>query len=443
MGLTGVRVRRSANISPPTRRRTYDARKQKAGQHVFQRVLSDTLMRRGTLPVLGALLTGAFLSSCDSARSPAPDAARAGVVPAWTLSSQPRFRVSSGELGGGTIYFFPAGRGTFVPGGGVVFAFGPAFARVVELDEAGNVVALLGGPGSGPGEFDSVSRIFLVGPDVVVWDRRNARMSVFRNGTLIDTRPIRLPGHEMVVGVFPDATAVTTVVPDPVVPVFRLPEGAPRSYRLWNSEGREVGILTGGPELPSASLSLAVESRGPGVFNRMMVGGTCLPEWKHMVMGDALILADAANGTLLSLDHASGGIRELYRATYWVPATAAMIEQVERWIETTAERVGGVSPASRKTALARIGAVGDPLPSFWGQMLSNDADGTIWLRRASSCFGSEQDHVWEVVDLTGRLIATVTTPSNLEVHAVSGDRVLGVQTDAMRLEYVTVFAVKR
>jgi hypothetical protein len=96
----------------------------------------------------------------------------------WLVSSEPQLTI--GMLDGPREYeLFDVSAAARQSDGGFVVVDGGA--REVRLyDRDGTFVRTLGGPGSGPGEFQDPTRVLVTGADsVIVWDDANYRITRF------------------------------------------------------------------------------------------------------------------------------------------------------------------------------------------------------------------------------------------------------------------------
>ena len=85
-----------------------------------------------------------------------------------------------------------------------------------------------------------------------------------------------------------------------------------------------------------------------------------------------------------------------------------------------------------------IDSVGFP-PTWPGiKELKIDALGQIWALRAATPEADERE--WDVLD-SGHHSMTVVWPGNFRVTDVTRDRIVGVLTDDLDVQYVAIFAV--
>jgi hypothetical protein len=137
--------------------------------------------------------SGADLTSVrDSAdvRIVEVDSAALSRVPRWVTESEPDLHVENREDDPHYQMFFVADA-ISIPDGIAVSLSGTSEIRI--YDDRGTYVRTIGGPGSGPGEFSSVSWLQRLDPDtIVVYDRGQRRISVFDiRGNLIRDVPMQ------------------------------------------------------------------------------------------------------------------------------------------------------------------------------------------------------------------------------------------------------------
>jgi len=75
-----------------------------------------------------------------------------------------------------------------------------------------------------------------------------------------------------------------------------------------------------------------------------------------------------------------------------------------------------------------------------GELLLDDA-GRLWVSRfAPTTEPWDQQHMWHVLDATGRPLARLTLPEGTRLVAVSRDRLAVVRRDELDVEHVEVYA---
>lgn len=156
----------------------------------------------------------------------------------------------------------------------------------------------------------------------------------------------------------------------------------------------------------------------------------------YIALGDSLLHIAASDQPSIRSYDARG---ELARITRWdmdpVPLTSELLnEDLERRLSRF--------PSSMQ---ARYRDVWEQM-DFPAQMPTVDQmiqsrDGELWVRRFVP-LGDETRRRWWIFDSQGALHASVETPSSLEILAVTQDRVFGVATDDLDVEYVEVYAIE-
>jgi hypothetical protein len=164
-------------------------------------------------------------------------------------------------------------------------------------------------------------------------------------------------------------------------------------------------------------------------------------------VGDSLVVVDPARGRVYYQPE-RGDSQILFTSDTPLPLDDAGIDRVraglQRFFPAGMSIAGPTGQVSRLTleegALDSVLEliVGDGvLRTRWDRVLV-DADGRLWLRRAS-CFSSFGLRRWDVISLdTGRLVAVASVPENLAVKAVGGATMLVEQEDELGVAYLEI-----
>jgi hypothetical protein len=367
-----------------------------------------------------------------------------GTTPAsvWTLATEPEFLVPGGVVEGDSVHFVSVSGGEILSDGNVVVVLGLRQNTLVVVAGTGEVVQVLGGIGDGPREFRSVPRLSRVDGRLVAFDvvrRRYLEVVGLDFGEAVE---YERGADERELGLLSDGALVTTRTRSPQFREAHTEREPVTPYVLRT--GATVDTLFGpsSPPLPNFVLS-APTSPSP----MLAAAPDCLPGNHHVVADTALLIADASTGLVMSLGR-TGTVDTLYRSPEpHGQVTEAMVAGAEAFIANVVDRARGPgSPAVQRGAfLEAVGRVGDPLRSVWREALWDGQ--LLWLLHAAPClFGGERadPDLWDVIDLgTGSLVATVETPAGLRLIAVAPDRVLGVATDELGVEYVGTYAIAR
>jgi hypothetical protein len=99
-----------------------------------------------------------------------------------------------------------------------------------------------------------------------------------------------------------------------------------------------------------------------------------------------------------------------------------------------------LSPGRRGSAAAALNRLG-PYEGPGYRYVRIDDLGRLWTRRAGEGASSVDSVRWEVYDPAGHLVASLTTPSGLQVHDSGPGWILGMWQDSLDVQYVRVYGV--
>jgi hypothetical protein len=373
---------------------------------------------------LVVLLTS--LASCE-AGEPVGRGPPASQPALWRLADTAEFLNPGGAFAGDSVFFLGVLDGGLSPNGDAVVTLGRTANTVVFIDASGQIAQVLGGRGDGPNEFSGAPRILRASEQLFVLDSRRGRIRALGRRSFGEPRRFEPIARHSVLGVLDDGT----VVMEPTS-LVRFDEGrdtvlASTPYLLLTSA--KVDTLPG----PAAPTPPAF----PVTPTSSLFVRECLPTTHYAIAGSKIIIADASVGLLMSLDR-SGAIDTLYHSTQRSMVTQEMVGAGLSLFEDLGE------PGQREAFLERLGQVGDPLQSVWSALLWDGR--SLWLQHAYPCFDSDRTeaHIWDVIDIeSGSRVATLQTPANLRLLAHATDRVLGVFTDELGVEYVGVYRIIR
>lgn len=375
------------------------------------------------------------LTACDSSNS------RRDVMapsPAELLEVA-HFRAGAGAVfDGDSIFYHRAYAGRILEDGSVAIATLGSDARVILLDSLGEASAVVGRQGRGPGEFLAPSLLYPLGRSLIAaFDLGNRRISlVTEDGIVGEINASGLPARHEVIGFVDDSLAVSAAhemagADSP---------GAPSTYQVWRSTSAGLEAhraFAGPPEPPSAIFELS-NPTGPDMT--MWEGSGCLPEIQHVAGPSGVWVGDASTGVLTLFDE-FGERRAQFRDTTAPILSRAARDGLEaRIAETERSMRATYTSESKRAALAALGDVGEPLPSYWSDILLDDEGGGVWLEVAM-CNWEDRDRTWIRVDTAGRKTGTVAVPAALRLLAVRGSLVLAVATDSLGIESPKLFRV--
>jgi hypothetical protein len=146
-----------------------------------------------------------------------------------------------------------------------------------------------------------------------------------------------------------------------------------------------------------------------------------------------LLVADTDNFEVRAYT-ADGNLIEIIRRKHEpIPVTSADVHFLRE------SQLAGASEGRRESIGEMHTRLPDPpeaLPAM-DPMVLFDADDRLWLPKYH--WPPDAPYRWSVFDRNGRLVATVHTPSDLDVLGVGAKSVLGVWKDEDDVEYVRLY----
>lgn len=329
------------------------------------------------------------------------------------LEDQPGLVI--GEVFGAEAFLFDGIQDVaLLPGGGIAVADGQS--REIRLfSEDGKSVAVLGGRGEGPGEFQELNWLRVL-PDggLAAFDARVHRLTTFsETGTLAETRTLEWPAEASFVEVEPILDSGAYLVHF-IVPEGRLAppqEGVEvhsqtKEYRWYGPQGIErLGRLPGNVIYTSTIDRRAVLGAPP--FGRRAV----------VASGPGVAVWGRSDRPALQVTRGGGAVR-----TVEVPLRAVPLTE-ELWEREKERELDNARPAARDRVRAVFRHVPRPehVP-FFRQVLVDDED-RVWFSEWLEEGGSR---TWHRLDADGRIEATLAVPNTVSVLQISGGHVLGV-----------------
>ena len=400
--------------------------------------------------LVGIALAGGCTSPPDSATSAErPFLAGAEIVhssspqweegEAWSVSLEPHLTI--GVLDGAEEYqFVDVGYAARRSDGSLVIADrGTRSVRLYGPD--GSFLKTLGGPGSGPGEFQNPGPVLVTsGDSVAVWDGALYRITRFDpSGELTEVRPL-------------DIGAIANAVDPPLYPgEVDLLAGGQFLVRLV--EKREKAAPTGKFRDRSGAIKV---SEDLSVIDTLMFfpapeqvtvdapwGPWLLapPQGKRTRITQqgfppTICIGDQEGPEIACFGPEGGPL--LLRWEWEQPRL--MREDVTAWRETTIELYGQkLNPVEVAGMLDQI-EIPQHRPHY--SELTLDRAGNLWVELGASEGGASPsvDHL--VFDAAGRLLGLVVLPA-IEVLEIGDDYVVGVYQDEFEVEYVQVHRIRK
>lgn len=340
----------------------------------------------------------------------------------WAVEAEPS--VVIGHLDDPERSVFQVGGAQLASGGPVVVADG-GLRQLVAFDDLGNPVARFGRQGEGPGEFEGIALVAAPQTDsLVVWDSRQRRLHVvapdlsgFRvvvpEGRLTARAPLGFTGGRLLL----ESSVLT--------PFHDGPNVAPQTFRWFDPA---TGAST---ELLEVSIARFYSLSGSG-----------RPRISALIPFVPTPAATAGDGVAFLLEGGAPEIRvvdlngvsvQLLRVPGLAgrAVDAAMIEahRLEEFPD------GGSAVVDELYAEMRIP---ETLPAL--DTLVMDDGGHLWARSAvgPAVPGTPEAAIvhWVVFDPTGAALGTLGLPRGLRVTEIGPDYLLGVEVDALGVEWV-------
>jgi hypothetical protein len=299
------------------------------------------------------------------------------------------------------------------------------------FDESGTPLRTIGGEGEGPAEFLAASNLSLRGDTLWVLDWRLQKIASFDiGGTLLDTRRIeysifqhgsptdftpRIGGRFVIAGTT-GGCALPRRPSDNLWRVYAVgADGTIQDTLMRDEIGNSLGAYT------STSCTAASWPFGPAQRIAFDPRGGAFRS-----TGDAF--------EIVQLDTSLSQITTIMRyAAPQRPVTAADRQAFQDRLDARE------TPADLLRALKRaVDSAGYPetWPAVTALKVGNS--GTVWAQRARPVRDEHQE--WDVL-IDGRHARTVVLPGTLRVVDIRGNRILGVLTDDLDVQYVAVFGV--
>jgi hypothetical protein len=388
---------------------------------------------------LWALLLPLALGACGAEAAVPPFVAydSAGIhvaesrAPAWgeraliRVAEQPSVVIGAAE-GGREYLFSRIVRVERLSSGVIVVADRTNLLRF--YDEQGRHLRSVGGMGRGPGEFEEVEGLSVVGDTIVVFDGMLRRITAFDGeGTLLRTTQLR--GLLNTVR-FYELLDVSTV--DGSLVFFHYGSGRVTRHRQirWLSSAMLRYHADG------SFADTVGEPLGHDQFasRRGTIGAWFGRRSSAVMHGAELYIADGGEYEVRVYE-LGGPLRRIPRIPLERrPVTPEHIEMARRDYVDDA-------PAHLHALRAQVFAqrlFPEQLP--WTRGLAVDPEGLLWVGEYEVL---QEPRRWSVFDPEGRWLGRVELPEGVRVHRVGRDHLIGVHRDEMEIERVVVYPLIR
>jgi hypothetical protein len=358
----------------------------------------------------------------------------------WSVPSEPQ--VTIGVLDGPREYeLFDVSAAARQSDGDIVVVDGGA--REVRLyDRDGTFVRTLGGPGSGPGEFENPTGVLIAAADsAIVWDDAIYRFTRFDSaGELVAIESV-------------DRGTVAKAIDPPLYPgPAVLLQDDQVLVRLL--EKGEPAAPTPGVFRPRSG-ALRVSADLSNIDTLMFFGGIeqvyVDAPWGGQKAGPLPVVPPLARRTLTAVAAALSRVcigdqerpqvvcfgSAAWRTVIRWPAEAEPVteEEIAAWRDTTlALYAQKMSEDAALQLLARVAVPTVRPPYSW---MAVDRVGNLWVRPGGQSVGPADsvDHL--VFDPTGVLLGVVALPP-IEVLEIGDDYVMGISRDYLEIQYLQV-----
>lgn len=358
-----------------------------------------------------------------------------------TVRVDPEPLLAIGELDGAEEYLFSSIGQAFLLGDGRLVVSDRGVNEIRVFGPDGTFLNTIGRVGEGPGEFGDVTGLWLT-PDglIGVWDGGNLRLSTFSaGGELVSAGRLRVEeaseysvSPEVLFGSFANGDILLASLefggpPD-------TPEAIPDRWVL--ARFRPDGEPRGAPG----------DLRGMRRLRGMPIPFTPLP--RVTIIGDSLFAADGYEAAI-DVRGPDGTVGR----TIALPGVDRSEDADAAWSELEAELhardrgmyLGMMERLPRSDEFPQIGGLlADDRGLLWVRVYEVPDD-ALWLGLGAALHPGAGGE-WRLVRpdaADGGVQATVRLPDGLTPLHVAGDRLVGIQRDALDVERVVVHAVAR
>lgn len=348
----------------------------------------------------------------------------------WQVSPDPI--LSLGSLDGDPTVSFHRLAGVYILGGPqlAVLDGGANEIRFFNLD--GAHLSTFGGPGDGPGEFRDLTYLGFLSDSLLVFDRRQLRV------TVIDTRTsgyrvVRvdsgIPALGPVATLRDGSTLFTSELPVSPASAAEMPQGLQRlnsAYVRFDRVGRFIDtvlvtpgserILRYGPQTVEFLRPLLAKSVSHAVRGGEIIQGT---------QETYQIGVHAEDGTLRGLIRRSGFDVKVDEASY-----DALVEQ----------RILSAPEPARPGLRTLYQEMPRPETRPAYSRFLVDVDGFLWIQDFSY---NGEARSWSVFEPEGVWLGVVEFPDGFRPTQILRDRVVGVGRDELDVQYAQVYGLTR
>lgn len=349
----------------------------------------------------------------------------------WRLSAAPTLSIGGAEVA--EEHIIQEIRGIVrLPDGRLAVADG-AQQRIRVYDAAGRHVTDWGRPGTGPGEYRWIGRLFPYrGDSLAVYDLLGRRLTVLdaagNVGRIVPQSvrdappPGTIPSESCcnVVGAFADGSFLVALPES--IPV----DGTGTVYSTTDF----VRLDAEGAAADTIATVRASEYRLSGSTRSGLALLRLAPRLVYAARRDGFVHGNGETRTVTARDAAAGVPVDMDTGLSRRPVTDAIRAQTESWYRAAAgNRTGGTPDV----------AYPDSMASF--DWLVVDREDRVWVRE--TLVPGDTVARYRVLTADGRPVATIELPEGLWIQWIDERGLLGVERDAMDVAYVREYRIIR
>ncbi len=353
-------------------------------------------------------------------------------LPVWTVGAEPDLRI--GRLDGPDEYTF-AGVRAAAPSGDTLLVVADGGANEIRLyGMDGSFVRAMGGPGSGPGEFQRIGPIEVGQGLVSAWDYHHHRVTTFRlDGELVRTVEWRAPAGEgtpVVAGFRHDGSGFARLMGggghETLMNRQEGPFREPAAYAWFDPDGTgEVVYRDAGDERLVTRDDHGYQISAPPLGRRSLAA----------LVGETLVVGITDSLKLVRVD-SDGSVRPFVHQD-----VAPRPFSDDDWASYR-DRAERARERRRELGMPAGEEIDRPLhetyPVF--TQIRAGSDGHVWVAESAGHSGTSWP--WWIFDGEGEPVGRfVSRPIQLE--SLDTARVIGVERDELGVESVVVYRVQR
>ncbi len=274
--------------------------------------------------------------------------------------------------------------------------------RAVVYGSDGEFIRELGGKGAGPGQFETIQNLNVLGDSLAFYDRSLLRLSIFRvDGTLVSVLPTRKYGRPSGIDLLPGN-------------LLALRSNYYRYEEDFVYKANNVTVVRAsiGDTLVTLTTDRALigENRSPGAGSGATMVASILPfssEPTAMVIpGNRFLLTTGDRPELAIIDIEGDFIRKIRLA---FPPRRVTREMKDAYWQAEEERLTRVG--RKLDPSVKANTVFPEKAGWWNRVIADDA-GYLWLQDVTSNPGWLADRLWRyfVIDPEGCFLGYVEMP---------------------------------